>query len=81
MSEFVVHFNDKGDNEQEKYEETLRKPMLSLDDKDVKESLKKNEENLTLRFNTCHILLNDIEHVEKNATNPWKNILSSSQVK
>ena len=35
------------------YEKTLRELMSSLDDKEVKESLKKNEEKLTLRFNTC----------------------------
>ena len=34
------------------YEKTLRKLMSSLNDKEVKESLKKNEEKLTLRFNT-----------------------------
>ena len=48
--------------------------MLSLSDKEVKESLKKNEEKLTLKFNTCMILINDIEHVVKNATNTWKSI-------
>ena len=48
--------------------------MLSLNDKEVKESLKKNEENLTLRFNTCLVLLNDIEHIVRNATNNWKKI-------
>ena len=56
------------------YEQTLRKLMPSMNDKEVKESLKKNEENLTLRFNTWLILMNDTEHVVKNATNTWKNI-------
>ena len=37
--------------------------MLILNDKEVKESLKKNEEKLTLRFNTCLILMKDIKHV------------------
>ena len=46
--------------------------MSNLDDKEVKECVKKNEEKLTLRFNTCLILLNDIEHIVKNATNTWK---------
>ena len=36
--------------------------------------MKKNEENLTLKFNTNLILINGIEHVVKNATNTWKNI-------
>ena len=56
------------------YEKTLRQLMLSLTDREVKESIKKNEEKLTLRFNTCLILMNDIEHVVRNATNTWKNI-------
>ena len=48
--------------------------MLSLNDKEVKESLKKNEEKVTLRFNTFLVLLNDIEHIVRNVTNTWKNI-------
>ena len=48
--------------------------MLKLSDKEVNESLKKIEEKLTLRFNTCLILMKDIEHVVKNANNTWKNI-------
>ena len=46
----------------------------SLTNKEVKESLKNNEEKLTLRFNTCLVLMKDIEHVVKNATNTWKNV-------
>ena len=34
----------------------------------------KNEEKLTLRFNICLVLLKEIEHVLKNATNTWKNV-------
>ena len=48
--------------------------MPSLNNKEVKESLKKNEEKLTLKFNTCLGLMKDIDHVVKNATNTWKNI-------
>ena len=48
--------------------------MSSLTDKEVKEYLKKNEENLTLRFNTCLVLLKEIQHVVKNATNTLKNV-------
>ena len=48
--------------------------MLSLSDKEVKESLKKNEEKLTLRFNTCLILLNNIEDVVTTTNKTWKNI-------
>ena len=56
------------------YEQTLRQLMLSLSNKEVKESLNKNEEKITLRFNTCLILMKDIELIVKNATNKWKNI-------
>ena len=48
--------------------------MPSLSDKEVKESLKKNEERLTLWFNTCLILINEIKNVLRNDTNTWKNI-------
>ena len=48
--------------------------MPTLSDKEIKESIKKNEENLTLGSNTCLVLLNDIEHIVKNATNTWKNV-------
>lgn len=56
------------------HEKTLKQLMPNLTDKEVKESLKKNEEKLTLRFNTCVILLKEIEHVVKNKMNTWKNV-------
>ena len=56
------------------FEKTLRKLMLSLSDKEVKESIKKNEEKLTLRFNTCLILINNTKDVVTTATKTWKNI-------
>lgn len=34
--------------------------MPSLNDKEVQESMKRNEEKLNLKFNTCLILVNDI---------------------
>ena len=36
--------------------------------------MKKNEEKMTFRFNTCLILLKDIENVVKNAIGMWKNV-------
>lgn len=56
------------------FEQTLGQPMPSLSDKEVKESMKKNEEKHTLKFNTCMILVNDIEHVVKTTTTTWKNV-------
>ena len=48
--------------------------MSSLSDKEGMESLKKNEEKLTHKFNTCITLLKDIEYVVKSNTSAWKNI-------
>ena len=56
------------------FEQTLRKLMPSLIDKEFKDSMKKNEEKLTLRFNTCLILMNNIEDVVTITTKTWKNI-------
>ena len=56
------------------YAQTLRQLLLSILDAEVKESLKKNEDKMTLKFNTCLILMKDIEHVVKNATNTWRNV-------
>ena len=36
--------------------------------------LEENEENFTLKFNTCAILLKDIKYVVKSNTTTWKNI-------
>ena len=56
------------------YAKILRQLILSLIDKEVKESLKKYEEKLTLKFNTWLVLMKVIEHVVRNATNTWKNV-------
>lgn len=48
--------------------------MPTITDKEVKKSIKRNEEKLTLKFNTCLALMTDIEHIVKNATNTWKNV-------
>ena len=55
-------------------EKTLRQLMLSLNEKEVKESLKMNEKKITSEFNTCLILLKDIESMVKSNTTIWKNI-------
>ena len=56
------------------YEKTLRQCMPSVTDKEVKESIKRNEEKLTLKFDTCLVLMKYIEHVVKNAKNTWKRV-------
>ena len=56
------------------YEQTLRKLMWSLSDKEVKGSIKKNEENLTLKFNTCLVMMKDIESMVKITITTLKNI-------
>ena len=42
--------------------------------------MKKNEENFTLNFNTCLIVMKDIESVVKSATTTWKNIYNLHQL-
>lgn len=54
--------------------------MLSLSDKEVKDSMKKNEEKLSLKFNTCLVLIKDIESVVKTTTTTWKNIYNLHQL-
>lgn len=36
--------------------------------------MKKNEDNMTINFHTCLILVKDIEDVVKDATSMWKNV-------
>lgn len=55
------------------YVQTLRKFLPSIIDAEVKESLKKNEDKMTLRFNTCLVLVKDIECIVKSSTKTWKN--------
>ncbi len=56
------------------YGQTLRQSLPNISDAEVKESLKKNEGKLTLKFNTYLILMKDIEYVVKNTTNILKKI-------
>lgn len=55
-------------------EQTLRQLMPNLSDKEVKESLKKNEQKLTPKFNTFLILSKDIEPDVKSNIIAWKDI-------
>ena len=48
--------------------------MSSLNEKEVKESLKKNKKKFTLKSNICMILLKDIEYVMKKNTITWRHI-------
>ena len=56
------------------YGKTLRQLLLSILDVEVKQPLKKNEDKMTLKFNTYLILMKVIEHVVKDSTNTWKNV-------
>ena len=56
------------------YWKILRQLLLSISYIKVKESLKKNEDKMTLKFNTCLILMKDIEYVVNNSINTWKNV-------
>ena len=48
--------------------------MPTVKGKEVKESIKRNGEKLTLKFNTCLVLMKNIENFVKNARNTWKNV-------
>ena len=48
--------------------------MSSLKNAEVNKALKENENKMTLRFNTCLILIKDVELVVKSAKNTWKKI-------
>ena len=43
-------------------------------DAEVNKALKDNERKVTLKFNTCLVLMKDIEYVVNNATNIWRNV-------
>jgi len=54
------------------HDQTLRKVMPDLSDKEVKEALKRHGQALTPKLNAILILSNDIESVVKSNTNAWK---------
>ena len=41
--------------------------------------MNKNENKLVVKFNTCTILVNGIEHVVKTTTTTWKDIFNLHQ--
>ena len=74
MQRIMPRWENAKKNTKDIFEQTLRQLMPSLSDKEVKESTKKNEEKLTLKFNTCMILVNGIEHVVTTTSTTWNNI-------
>ena len=56
------------------WEQTSKKVMLNILDKEVKEALEKHEQILTHKFNAFLVLLNDVELVVKSNINAWTNI-------
>ena len=46
----------------------------TLIDVEVTKSLKDNENKMKLKFNTCLVLMKDIESVVKNAADTWGNV-------
>ena len=56
------------------FSQTLRKLMPNLKNAEVNKALKENEGKMTLRFNTCLILIKNIESIVKSSTTTWKNI-------
>ena len=55
------------------FEQTL-KLVPTLIDAEVNKALKDNEKKMTLKFNTCLVLMKDIAYVVRNATNTWRNV-------
>ncbi|GLJ37764.1 hypothetical protein SUGI_0767470 [Cryptomeria japonica] len=56
------------------YPQTLKQLLPNLTYKEVKEALKKNEHQMTLRFHTFLVLSKQIEAIVNNATIVWKRI-------
>lgn len=56
------------------FEKTLKQIMQNRNKNEVKESLKPNEKNSTLKLNTNVIVLKDVEYVVKEGTTTLKNI-------
>ena len=56
------------------FAQTLRQLVPTLTDVEVNKALKDNESKMTLKFNTCLVLMKDIEYVLKNAKNTWRNV-------
>ena len=48
--------------------------MPNLTEVEVKKALKEHENRMILKFNTCLILMKNVELVVKNATNVWKDV-------
>lgn len=56
------------------YAQTLKQLLPNLTYKEVKEALKENEHQMTLRFHTFLVLSKQIEAIVNNATTVWKRI-------
>ncbi|GLJ43345.1 hypothetical protein SUGI_0900360 [Cryptomeria japonica] len=56
------------------YAQTLKQLLPNLTYKEVKEAIKKNEHQMTLRFHTFLVLSKQIEAIVNNATIVWKRI-------
>ncbi|GLJ23271.1 hypothetical protein SUGI_0440210 [Cryptomeria japonica] len=56
------------------YAQSLKQLLLNLTYKEVKEALKENEHQMTLRFHTFLVLSKQIEAIVNNATIVWKRI-------
>ncbi|GLJ11501.1 hypothetical protein SUGI_0168960 [Cryptomeria japonica] len=56
------------------YAQTLKQLLPNLTYKEVKEALKKNEHQMTLKFHTFLVLSKQIEAIVNNATIVWKRI-------
>ena len=54
--------------------QTLKQLVPNLTDAEVKKALKDNENKMILKFNTCLVLMKNIENVVKNYIDVWKDV-------
>ena len=56
------------------FSQTLKQLVPNLIDAEVKKALKDNENKMILKFNTCLVLMKNVEHIVKNSIDVWKDV-------
>ena len=56
------------------FAQTLKYLVPTLTDVEVNKALKDHENKMTLKFNTCLVVMKDIEYVVRNSMNTWRNV-------
>ena len=74
LDEIKVRWENTKQTVKDIYAQTLRQLVPTLTNVEVNKASKENENKMTLKFNTCLVLMKDIEYVVRNATNTWRNV-------